>query len=117
MATRKSINTAKELVKKYRSITFEELKSIEGSSSIDEYGRAKARQLTGFSSPNCPLCTAVGNYCGKCIYGGYYLCFENKNKETYFAIVNARNDEELLVALRNRADHIESIINKLEQGV
>lgn len=122
MATRESINTAKELVKKYRSITLDDTGNINVTSFIyAEYGRIKARKLTGFSSWNCPLCLAVEHDCSKCIYGGRsrdgYSCYLNENNQTYFDIVNARTDEELLDAFKNRADHIESILNKLEKGV
>lgn len=122
MATKKSINAAKALVRKYRSITLEQLRETEGTKGFFcEYGRFKARELTGFSAWNCPLCLAVENNCSECIYGrcgwGAYSCYSNKNKKTYFAIANAKTDEELLIAFKNRADHIESIINKLEKGV
>ena len=52
MATKKSINAAKALVRKYRSITLEQLREIEGTKEFFcEYGRVKARKLTSFSSP------------------------------------------------------------------
>ena len=123
MATKKSINAAKALVRKYRSITLEQLREIEGTKEFFcEYGRVKARKLTSFSSPlDCPLCVAAINDCSKCIYGEhddcYKCCYSGENKQTYFDIVNAKTDEELLIAFKNRADHIESIINKLEKGV
>jgi hypothetical protein len=122
MATKKSIEAARELIKKYRSITLEELEKIKCSKNIYfEYGRAKARKLTGFSSWDCQLCIAVRDDCSQCIYGesdGHgRSCYVSANKQTYFDIVNAKTDEELLIAIKNRADHIESILNKLEQGV
>jgi hypothetical protein len=117
----KNIKEAKALVKRYREITAEEIENAGYSPS----------KLTGFGSlASCTLCQAVdmvspwdSSPCLYCIYTdsentGFYndlFCNNGVNKDTYNAIEEALDAEELLMAYQERADHIENLLKTLEK--
>jgi hypothetical protein len=125
----KNLKAAKNLVKKYRSITIEEINKQASriDTKFDLYmlhfplGNTVARKLTGFGHVSkCKLCSSVMYYCPGCIYYDTKsefikrFCLRGENEKTYRAIADAKTPTKLLVAFKKRADHIEKIIKKLE---
>lgn len=118
-----NIEAAKKLVKLYRSITKKQLTEVyktllEENEDID-YGNVLSR-ITGFGGTyTCHLCKPINTQCHKCIHGQPYIegestickCVEH---ETYGNIVSSQSINELYEAILDRADYIESLINKLE---
>lgn len=123
-----NIEAAKELVKLYRSITKKRLKKVY-KTLLEEnkdneylkvgYGVVLSR-ITGFGGKfTCHLCKPINVQCHKCIHGQPYIegestickCVEH---ETYKNIVGSQSINELYEAILDRADYIESLINKLE---
>lgn len=102
----KNLAEFKELIKRYKTITLDEIK--EENMSLAE--------LTGFGSTStCQLCQAIKANCKYCVYGKAwrdrcgcpsYRCTTGKNRKTYDAIENAITPKELLKAYRNRAKHL-----------
>lgn len=110
MSKEKSIEAAKKLVEKYRSITIEDLQRCDND--IEE--------LTGFGgTTSCTLCIAVKNNCNECIHPANddpleHPCCSGDAHKTYHEIEKQQylsgNYEAMLTALRDRADYIESLI-------
>lgn len=108
-----NLQEAKNLVKVYRSITKEEL--LEHYD--DDEPKNTLTSITNFGTHSCHLCSSTPNAwntCKGCIYEVKYhdkfACLD----ETYFRIVDASNIDELLEAIRKRADYLESIIKEYE---
>lgn len=107
-----NLQEAKNLVEVYRSITREELQEY-----YDEPKDALTR-ITNFGTRSCHLCSATPDAwisCKGCIYEVKYhdkfACLD----ETYFRIVDASNINELLEAIRKRADYLESLIKEFDE--
>ncbi len=109
----RNIIQAKNLVKKYRSITIEQLLEVNKGKKFG-YMAGVLSKITGYGSmETCRMCKVNGktsdNCCG-CIY------FELTNGDdccdhyTYDDINKARTIQELHNAIMARADYIESII-------
>jgi len=104
-----NLNEFKALIKRYKTITLEE---------IEDMG-CDPTQLTGFGAfYRCTLCQAVPKRtelygvmpsCRRCIYSGDTGCTRHK---TYQAIAEARDPEELLAAYRARAEYMEGLIKE-----
>lgn len=116
-----NIKEAKALIKKYRSITLEDIKH---SATMYNYGHNEtsiSRTLTGFGSTyTCKLCrTTNGLYlnCVTCIYYGEgdYGCLNGVNNKTYRNIHMAKTPITLRNAFRKRADHIEKILKQIKK--
>ena len=132
-----NIDASKELVKLYRSITYEQVQSHISLLQInypalseDYFIQTVIRQLTGFGTTHCSLCVSADklrledlngsvNKCHHCIYCNnnnhvtYTFCkYDYYN--TYESIENAKSIEELITAINKRADLLESLINKIE---
>jgi hypothetical protein len=132
-----NIDAAKELVKLYRSITYEQVQSHISLLQInypalseDNCIQIVILQLTGFGTSSCLLCVSADklrledlngsvNKCHHCIYCNnnnlvtYTFCkYDYYN--TYESIENAKSIEELITAINKRANLIESLIKKLE---
>lgn len=106
----KNIKEARELIQRYREITLEEIKEC-WNVFTHKPAFYTARSLTGFGTwAACTLCRAVSVKCTDCIYVFEIGCGKNGNKPTYQAIEQAKSPEALLTAFRNRADHIEKLI-------
>lgn len=123
-----NIEAAKELVKLYRSITKKQLtevyKTLLKENKDNKYSKVDyddvLSRITGFGGTStCHLCKPINAQCHKCIHGQPYIegestickCVEH---ETYKNIVGSRSINELYEAILDRADYIESLINKLE---
>jgi len=128
-----NLKEARELVQIYRSITLESLTKrwndfMEKQDEEVELDDAIPEILgTGFNEPNdkengCILCKPVridGN-CVGCLYQTapnyepYACCWNSEHELTFRAIIDSENLQQLFVAVKERANHLESIINKWE---
>lgn len=124
-----NLKEARELVQTYRSFTMEDLtkrwnKWMENpdNEGVELCGEVIGEMLgTGFNEPSkCSLCVsirAVGN-CEGCLYQtapmyfAYACCGFDEHNPTFEAIAEATNPQELYVAINERADHLEKIINR-----
>ena len=118
----KNIKAAKALVKKYNSITVEDILSFELTDEPFERtdepfrGRIPMGKLTGFGNTHtCTLCQTVNNICDNCIYVNMTgePCDTGTNRLTYAPISWAMNPTKLIEAIHNRAKYIESLLTKL----
>lgn len=112
-----SIKAALKLAAKYRSITLEDLESQ--PIYEDEEIWESLSKITGFGNKvKCPICLSVNGECNQCMYSfgktlrdnWYYCCDTSDN------IYNANSYEELLEAIRNRADYIEDLVNEIKNN-
>jgi len=131
-----NLNEARELVKTYRAFTAEILTKrwndfMENQEEeLDDLSDAIPEILgTGFNEPNdtekgCTLCKPVrtsGN-CEGCLYqtgvnySSYACANDEEHRLTFEGITDSENPQELYVAVQQRADHLESVINKWESG-
>ncbi len=107
MSTPKNIKEFQALVKRYETITLEEIENAWG-----KYSDGVARKLTGFGLySTCTLCLAVertwqNDACSDCVYGEYLGCTRKNNLNTYYAFLELETPEQLLTAFRNRAEHL-----------
>lgn len=105
----KNLKEFKALILRYESITIEEIESI------SETWR-KPNILTGFGSERtCTLCNniVVCNDCEGCVWGYYFACSHGLNGHTYLAIRGYKNDNDLLIAFRKRANHMRNHLKSL----
>jgi len=109
----KNIKEARELVKRYETITLEEIKNM----------YCDANDLTGFGSiETCTLCIKADYDCSDCIYhkidkfgfGDTVRCYDDDNAKTYDRIDEADTPVKLRNAFRARAKHIKSILEKFD---
>lgn len=117
----RNLEAAERLVKKYRSITREELAKVYASICEEESNEMRdvLQEITGFGSlSKCSLCTAIVenniqySACLYCIYRNFRApCVYH---ETYEAIEKSKNLDELMEAIRNRADYLEELIEKVK---
>lgn len=121
-----NLKEAKALVVKYRSIKAEDLERymINGKLRLDSQSALEA--LTGFgSNTSCTLCStqerdeidASGVICDGCIYKETTgrSCQRGENNDTYFDIEYASGEKGLLLAYKNRANHLENLIKQVEK--
>ena len=107
----------KALIKRYESITLEEI--VDGWDNF----LYDSTVFTGFGRVSaCTLCTAVElpelkdydltvwKECHLCVYGKPRGCISDDNLETYDAIYESSNPKELLTAFRNRAKRMREIL-------
>jgi len=107
----KNIKAAKKLIKKYRSITVEDIKKAHEEFPF----QVIANRLTGIGDYEaCPLCTSINHNCEICIYQGFNQCTHDENAFTYFRIQSATNPRQLVIAFKARADHIENLLTQWE---
>lgn len=115
-----NIEAAKKLVELYRSITIEQLKEVYNKLYIEDdtiYFEDVLHEITGFgSTKTCHLCKPINGHCSDCIHGreNYTADCPCIYDETYENITDAESIETLYYAIQDRADYIESLINKLE---
>lgn len=120
----RNLEAAERLVKKYRSITKEELVKIYASICEEESNEMRdvLQEITGFGSlSKCSLCTAIVEdnmqytACPYCIYwDSNSFAAPCIYHETYEAIEKSKNLDELMKAIRNRADYLEELIEKVK---
>lgn len=107
----------KELIKKYESITLEDINNAnisEYDSNDSPFGRFKAEELTGFSSLGCTLCVPIKVNCSLCVWEGLdnnFPCCDGDNEPTYNNIYYAKDDEQLLKAFKERAKYMRKVLN------
>ncbi len=99
----KNIKEAEELIKRYETITLEEIK-----------GNFDPAALTGFGGNDCSLCIPIASNCYGCIYIHRYGCLHDENRETYNSIEDATTPLKLRNAFRARAKHIRKVLENLE---
>lgn len=97
------------LIKRYESITLEEIEAT-GEFINERYNYKQTpstiRKLTGFGYTNtCSLCKAVESTCFKCVYNEFGVegCHKQDMHETYLLLEDANTPEELLHAIKARA--------------
>ena len=118
---RKAFN---DLIKKYRSITLEEINTV-GLNFYDKFtGEDVLNAITGFSDSSCTLCEASTSLLDSCNIPSIYKencsicykelngirCFEEENRYSYQNIAKASTPEGLLIAINEIADHIELLL-------
>ncbi len=107
----KNLKEFKALIKRYESITLEEIEEKEVCSYISS---SVVKELTGFGSDlTCPLCKAVKRKCSICVYGkkvSFFGCLYNENTKTYDRIESANTPLKLRNAFRARAKHMKTLI-------
>lgn len=118
----KNLESAKELVELYRSITIEQLKEVYNKLYTEDgaYFEGVIHEITGFGSVRtCHLCKPINGFCPDCIHGqgeSYTMVCPCINDETYENIENAESIQDLYDAIQARADYIESLIKRVENG-
>ena len=115
----------KELIEKYNSITIEDIEQADmflddGYDCYDTSGIMET--LTGFGSVStCTLCNALdvkhymGIYpCKGCIWliQTKTLCTLGENYDSYELIETATTNQELLEAIKYRAEYINEVLNE-----
>lgn len=116
---KESIKAALELVDKYRSITLEDLEANPINEEDGEDIWESLSKITGFGyKDKCPICLSVNRECNECIYSfgrvlrySWNYCCDNSTSED---IYDANSYEELLDAIKNRADYIEDLVNRIK---
>jgi len=121
----KNLEAAKKLVKKYRSITKKDLEEAYMSGNRVGHVFEALSQITGFGDIyKCSLCTAITLY--NIDYEACSFCIHNVSSNddskfpqctcstTYDAIEDANDFDELLIAIKDRADYLEKLIKKVE---
>jgi hypothetical protein len=109
MSEPKNIKEFIALVKRYETITLEEIEKV--ANIVEEHWMI-CRTCTGFGSvTTCTLCLVVNsdlswNNCDDCVYESKACCEKGINYFSYEAISEADTPEELLTAYRARAAHL-----------
>lgn len=100
------------LIKKYRSI------------AIDDLLVRSLSEITGFGTMDtCSLCVATKKTCRDCVYGVFNIgdslvsCCKYENAATYDKLNDAGSDNELLIAIKNRADHMEKVLEAYRKQI
>lgn len=102
----------KNLIKRYKTITLEEITSVvESTVTFEGDYKIAIRHITGFGTRGtCSLCKDMDHYCIGCIHNTLNIPYQTKPPciwhETYDAIEKARSPQELLTAYRNRSDYM-----------
>lgn len=106
----KNLKEAKELLKKYKSITLEQLEQKYKKYSISK-GKFIMQTFTDFGTVHCILCESVNGVCSNCIYS-----FRNEKRVLqcmdviYKEMENATSAEELYNAIQKRISYLTHII-------
>lgn len=116
---KENLEAAKELLKKYKSITLEEitkcynnLKTVRKSVN----GYHVMNHLTGFGMCNtCYLCQVVNSDCDVCVYSARsvydYPCID----DSYRVLSHAKTPENIFFGLENRIKYLEETIMLCEK--
>lgn len=109
-----NVEAFKELIDIYSDFTVAELTEF-----WIENGQQTMRELTGFSTNECPLCKAANRKCCNCLYS---IDYPNKCKElipclgeTYDDIEYAKTPEELYNALQKRIEFMKEVLKSYEE--
>ena len=109
------IIVAKKLLKKYKSITLEQLDNIYRKHPYWK-GKDVMLNITAFSSIYCPICISASHKCKKCIYSFRIInewdvpCIDIIYKE----MVEATSAIELFNALQKRISYLTHVIEWYE---
>lgn len=114
MVSKENYKAAKELVKRYNTITEEDIDAI----AEDIEWEAIPQVLTGYGDYcTCTLCTTSKKGCTNCVYtySNTHHCNEGETANTYRAIYFAENKRELLEGFKNRAIVLQDIISRVDE--
>jgi len=102
----KNLKEFKALIKRYESITLEEIEKIGNIKN----GIYVARKLAGFG--NSGLCSLCICECNECIYNitKNSDCNEPPHAKSYYKVYNAGTPLQLRNAFRARAKHMKTLI-------
>jgi hypothetical protein len=111
------------LMKKYKSISLEEIEVLWKKEEFEGYLGAKgieiANVLTGFGATivPCSLCDSAKNDCDVCFWrtSTGNACMSGKNRRTYIDIAGAKTPEELIKAFRERAFLMRKVVKMFEE--
>lgn len=122
----KNLKEFKALIKKYESITLQDLekskKGIERDFDLDgELGQISdtIAKITKFGSRNCTLCKAIGMdsigtvaVCQACTWvkSTDNICYSGVNSDTYQHILHATSLHELKEAIEKRAKYMKKVL-------
>ncbi len=106
-----NIKEFKALVKRYETISLQEIKKEWGLANGFVHSFDVASKLTGLGGGTCTLCKAVFT-CDQCVYNGGDLCTMGINAETYDKMCFAATPTQLKNAFRNRAKHLRKNYSK-----
>ena len=112
-----NISEAKKLIETYNNLSENDffMPTSYKNTYIDQL-----RKITGFGSPyDCSLCFLIlygVATCDLCIYNqvGEYDLYKCTEHDTYGNINYSKTLDELLIACKERAKYIQSIIDKIE---
>jgi len=130
----RNIKETKALIKRYNSITLDEIKDINDAKLL-EFRKSKSRSrytsnfkikaeiLTGFGrSDTCPLCISVMHDCMQCIhhiaprrktdYDNAPSCLLDNS---FHMIDEAKSNKDLLKAFKARAIYLQTLVDKYEE--
>jgi len=119
-----NIEQARHNIKRYRSITNEEVTchTISLAINFDDFvDRIKLlNELTGLCyCSTCRMCKAVNNTCTACVWS-MRKSYENETSpcidENYYILETARTPEEVAQGYHDRADILEILIAKAEES-
>lgn len=127
-----NIQAAKELLAHYKSLTLaqlehewsrfeEDIERIEWGDPSDIVGGDVLHDITGFgTSGSCTLCNACNTQCDNCVYktlNDYpedsFYCLD----DTYTAVEESINPDELYTNLQFRIERLEKAIKYAELGI
>jgi len=118
-----NIEQAKHNVKRYRSITIEEINRyiVALSINLDNFtDRLKLLDaLTGLCyNTSCRMCKAVNDTCTACVWDLYVSDKSSPRcvNDNYLNIDAANTPEEIVLGYRERADILETLIAKAEES-
>lgn len=101
----KNTRACKRLIKRYESITLEEIKMMRDTLHTNDMPLV-AQELTGFGKKEaCTLCLAIDGDCYKCVHKTGCT-----HDDTYIGILAAINPKQLLKAFRARAEYLKTLI-------
>lgn len=122
-----NIKSAQELLELYKTITLDWIKAeynrLSKIQDLPIYGHNVLELITGFGDyKKCKLCAEARKltksndpriFCKCCIYNDDHFKDFHCIDETYHAICNASNPEEIFKTMKKRAEYLEKIIIKL----
>jgi len=105
----KNLPEFKALIKRYESITLEEIKE-KINESIDEWLSTIPNELTGFGDKE--TCTLCKYGCSNCVYNQGLACLKGEHRKTYYRISHADTPIKLFNAFRARAKHMKTLLKE-----
>lgn len=113
----KNLRQVRALVKRYRRIDLKELQASGGMLEDEDKPWNALRCITSFNTFGCTLCEYN---CGGCLHT--YAASRRKLSvigchmdTTYYAMLHARSYEELLKAIKHRADYLKDLLDRFRR--